>query len=84
MVFAGSSDHRSVLFRNRTDVWVRIEAEMRLAPNATVGSKAEVAPGAEYNWRFLGGFQARLDYLICDFLGHYRVTKKNGKNLLLT
>ena len=55
MVFAGSSDHRSVLFRNRTDVWVRIEAEMRLAPNATVGSKAEVAPGAEYNWRFLGG-----------------------------
>ena len=67
MVFAGSSDHRSVLFRNRTDVWVLLEAEMRLAPNVAVGSKAEVAPGAEYNWRFLGGFQARLDSLICDF-----------------
>ena len=62
MVFTGSSDHRSVLFRNRTEVWVRIEAEMRLAPNVAVGSKAEVAPGAEYNWRFLGQFQAWLDF----------------------
>jgi len=53
-LFANSTDHRTVVFRNTTDVWVRLESTMRLGGNMVIESRAVVGPKAEHKWRFLG------------------------------